>query len=160
VISEVQRLQYLEAMGIEAWISSEHAVNRVANDRVFYELGPGLGQTLLLCSRQEETALPIAGDIARCLIEAPVWGWQSAGTAGQSHADNSVSLEHAIQDRLFTRVLLCSVDFNGSEADQEEVIGSARIIHAPPLAQLAVNPAQKRRLWQQLNAHGWCSRRG
>jgi len=160
VISEVKRLQYLEAMGIEAWVSREHAIARAAGYQVLYELGPGLGQTLFLCGRQEETALPIAGDIARCLIEAPVWGWQSSGTAGQDRAESGISLEQAIQDRLFTRVLLCSGEVRVSEVDQKEVIGSARIIHAPPLAQLAVNPAYKRLLWQQLNANDWCSRRG
>jgi hypothetical protein len=193
VISEVQRLQYLEAMGIKAWISRERASVRASQgleDGHFekprheqkstaapdlasqnpgtvaaagpasFVIGPGSGQTLLLCGRREDAALPVSSDIARCLDEAPVWGWLSQPGAGPGAEATGLSLERAINERLFTRVLMFSSDFAAGEQGNDEVKGSARIIHAPPLAELANQPAHKRRLWQQLTANGWCSSKG
>ncbi len=190
MISEGQRLQYLEAMGIQAWISRERAsdinmpvvdsvvqpqsVNRpavskpsnqqaVAHASVLlhsFVIGPGSGSTLLLCNRPEDAALPLANDIARCLVEAPVWGWLRQEIGGPGKKETGLSLERAIDERLFTRVLLFCGDATASQAGKVEVFSSARIIYAPPLAELARDPEQKRSLWMQLLTHGWCSRRG
>jgi len=195
VISEGQRLQYLEAMGIQVWVSRERtgALNMPAMDasgrpeignqpevakppaqqrqqlqprgsvasvrRGSLEIGPGSGSTLLLCSRPEDAAMPLASDIARCLDEAPVWGWSSQSHGGQGSAETGFTLERAIDERLFTRVLLFCSDSMASQSDKVEVLGSARIIYAPSLAELASQAEHKRRLWMQLLANGWCSRR-
>ncbi len=200
MISEGQRLQYLEAMGIKAWISLERAnasVFKVSalqqgaqsnpgyptekttdssptaiTDQQFgaqaavgpacYEIGPGSGQTLLLCARREDTALPVANDIARCLDQAPVWGWlaQNSNAMESAPADSAhtgLSLERAIKEHMFTRVLLFSNESSAHLAGKDLVLGSARIIHAPALADLASTPAHKRTLWLQLTANGWCA---
>lgn len=176
MISEAQRLQYLDALGIDAWVSraslarmARHqaeilaeglpgkAVDGPALVPGRYLIGPGAGQTLFLCKRQEEASSRLASDIARCLDEAPVWGWQAqAGMeAGSDRA--GMSLESAIQDRLFTRVLLFGTTAE-STSDQSTVIGSARIIYAAALADLGKSPQDKRSLWAQLVANGWCRR--
>lgn len=194
MISEGQRLQYLEAMGIQVWVSRERAKSikmpamntpaihvpdqpekggqpefskpatqlrnsRASVRRGSLEIGPGSGSTLLLCSRPEDAALPLASDIARCLDEAPVWGWLLQSNDGQGKAETGFTLERAIDERLFTRVLLFCSDSMASQAGKVEVLGSARIIYAPSLAELARQADHKRRLWTQLLTHGWCSPR-
>jgi DNA polymerase III psi subunit len=182
VISESQRLQYLEAMGIQAWVGRsrvlaemvsvpEHAaeaqefetgeaVARPVQQETqpaqslaesIFEIGPGRGQTLLLCGSRQDASLQIASDIARSLGETPVWGWRlnSPGTEG-------IKLEGAIRDRLFTRVLLFT-DSAGPLTGNSEVMASARIIYAPSMTALANNPQQKRALWAQLALNGWCT---
>lgn len=182
MISEAQRLQYLDALGIDAWVSRASLARRAphrapiraevetvaealpgnaGNTRpsmpARYLIGPGSGQTLLLCKQQEEASSRLASDIARCLDEAPVWGWQVQAGIGADHDGTGLTLESAIQDRLFTRVLLFGAAA-GSTENQAAVIGSARIIHAPALPELGNTPEFKRNLWAQLVANGWCKR--
>ena len=193
MITEGQRVQYLEAMGFLVWASRQRAsaLNLPAIDHLdppetgnqpevsnpptqqqvqqrrtaasvrqgSLEIGPGSGFTLLLCSRPEDAAMPLASDIARCLDEAPVWGWLSQSPGGQGGAETGFTLERAINERLFTRVLLFCSDSMASQAGKAEVLGSARILYAPSLAELARHAEHKRRLWTQLVTNGWCSRR-
>ncbi len=188
MISEGQRLQYLEAMGIQPWVRRERAMgpgirepdhldpaepenpvtvshssgeqhgNQVSATPACFEIGPGSGSTLLLCNHPEDAATPLASDIARCLDEAPVWGWRTHRTGGAGTAKPGLSLERAINERLFTRVLVFCDDSAALPVGQFEVLSSACIIYAPPLAELAGHPAHKRRLWMQLLTHGWCAR--
>lgn len=190
MISEGQRLQYLEAIGIQAWISRDRPLVQVAGEPDFedqpecgspvtastlpgqqqgdqisarppsFEIGPGSASTLLLCTRPEDAATPLASDIARCLDEAPVWGWLSQDHGETDTAETAISLERAISERLFTRVLLFCGDATAHQVGKVEVLSSAHIIYAPPIAELANHPAHKRRLWMQLLSHGWCTRRG
>jgi hypothetical protein len=188
-MNEVQRQQYLDAMGIQAWISKEKAdaravqaaapETRVSPLREYsdskaqtsdtpvpdlcFEIGPGTGQTLLLCGRRAEASSQLASDIARCLDEVPVWGWQLPGGSTvsnrNSHADEAgLSLERAIKERLFTRVLVFAAG-PAKGTGGSEVLGSARVIYAPPLALLATSPEQKRNLWQQLVGNGWTAKK-
>jgi hypothetical protein len=175
MISEARRLQYLDALGIEPWVSrsrvsrqlrqpepSEQTLAVPAADATTavaarYMIGPGLGQTLFLCDRQEEASSRLASDVARCLDEAPVWGWQVHTQAVADADDSGLSLESAIRDRLFTRVVLFS-DTEKSAKGNSDVMGSARIVHVPSLAELGRNLQQKRSLWLQLVANGWCKR--
>ena len=172
MISENLRLQYLDALGIDAWISRSRAARlesksaaallpglAVTGQVVRYTIGPGSGQTLLLCRQREEASSKLASDIARCLDEAPVWGWRSVAVTGAEGGPEGQDLETAIRDRLFTRVLVFD-DAALAGNNQSEVMGSARIIHAPLLAELASNPQHKRRLWSHLLASGWCTRFG
>lgn len=170
MISENQRLQYLDALGIDVWISRSRAARfespaaavpspgvPVPGQPVRYTIGPGYGQILLLCREREEASSKLASDIARCLDEAPVWGWRSMSVPGTEGGPEGQDLETAIRDRLFTRVLVFD-DAALAGKSQGEVVGSARIIHAPLLAELANNPQHKRKLWSQLLASGWCKR--
>jgi hypothetical protein len=179
-ISENRRVQYLQAMGIDAWISRDRAKAEAivgssvpeseplaslqlpglnagpSTQEIRYEIGPGSGQTLVLCASREQAASPLASDIARCLDEVPVWGWQEKPVGPEGAAQAGLSLQSAIEDRLFTRVLLfCNLPAEPS--GQAQVIGSALVIRAPALPELANNPQQKRALWMQLVQHGWCA---
>jgi len=116
-----------------------------------YEIGPGSGQTLILCDSREDTSLQIASDIARSLGEAPVWGWRLIGSES-----GGVQLDGAIKDRLFTRVLLFTGSA-GSSTGQSKVMSSARVFFAPSITALANSPQQKRALWAELARNGWCS---
>ncbi len=185
-MNEAQRLQYLDAMGIQPWISKEQAAVRAAQAAItehaelqesvdfrsekpdnstaiqnpVFEIGPGTGQTLLLCGKPKEASSQLASDIARCLDETPVWGWQirsGSGEVSANPAEAGLSLDQAIEERLFTRVLV----FSAASADRQgssEVLRSARVIYAPPLAVLAKSPEQKRGLWLQLVSNGWTAR--
>ncbi len=171
MISEARRLQYLDAMGIDALVSrsraalmsaqpADHPVaepDPVVHSSGLYVIGPGTGQTLLLCQQQADTASRLASDIARCLEEPPVWGWRAPSGAGSGLEPPGMDLETAIRDRLFTRVLI----FGASAAEsgsRDEVVASARIIRAPDLPELANSAGHKRSLWLQLATHGWSRR--
>ena len=155
-ITEQQRRQYLHAMGIEPLIRRGISTGATAaGTATHYQIGPGAGGTLLLCDGREQAASALASDIARCLVEVPIWGWCVDPGPGDARTP-AFTLESAIEERLFTRVLLFS-DIAPAQAD---VIGSARIIRAPSLQQLANNPQAKRALWSQLVEHGWAGRRG
>ena len=183
-MDERQRLQYLDAMGIQAWISKQQAAvcavlaaavelkesptpvyidseaktSSTSIQDLVFEIGPGTGQTLLLCGRREEASSQLASDIARCLDEAPVWGWQSQNKVVTDSDDAGLNLERAIMERLFTRILVFT---SGSAAKEggSEMLGSARVVYAPPLAILARSPEQKRALWLQLVGSGWVARK-
>jgi hypothetical protein len=171
LISEARRLQYLDAMGIDALVSLARAARMsaqpadhpapsrdvVADNSGLYVIGPGTSQTLLLCQQQAETASRLASDIARCLEEPPVWGWQSPSFADSGSGPAGMDLETAIRDRLFTRVLVFGASAAES-ASRDEVVASARIIRAPAIPELANSAEHKRSLWLQLVTHGWSRR--
>jgi DNA polymerase III psi subunit len=176
VISEARRRHYLDALGIDAWVSRA-SLARLAGQKqaavkqqtpvppvaalsdlpASFSIGPGSGQTLMLCESQQEASSKLASDIARCLHEAPVWGWKTASTRTAGAEESSQSLETAIRDRLFTRVLIFGAAGKSSE-DQSSLVGSARVIYAVSLEELGGKPEHKRKLWSQLVAHGWCKR--
>lgn len=188
MITEGQRLQYLDAMGIQPWISKQQAATRLvlaaaaelgeppapaftdskppAGSKpiqdLYFEIGPGTGQTLLLCGQRAEASSQLASDIGRCLDETPVWGWQAQSEPAQGNTNSAsggagLNLERAIKERLFTRVLIFAAGSAAKEGGSE-VLGSARLIYAPPLAVLADSPEQKRSLWLQLVGNGWSAR--
>ena len=176
MISEARRRHYLDALGIDAWVSraslarlAGHQQGSLAKELpesamaapndlpASYCIGPGLGQTLLLCECQEEASSRLASDIARCLDEAPVWGWKEATPIRAGTEESGLGLETAIRDRLFTRVLIFGAAAESSQ-DQSSLVGSARVIRAVSLAELGSKPEHKRKLWSQLVTHGWCKR--
>lgn len=140
---EAQRRAYLEAMDISVWLQKPPAA-----DRSRLIIGPGSGGTLLVCSQAEDSASPLAGDICRCLGDNPVWAWPDREGSAQS-----LALENAIDEFLFTRVLLfgqplASRLFSGPI---EKVMGSARIMLVPDLDDLKVSAGARRDLWRQLS---------
>lgn len=118
-------------------------------------VGPGNGSLLLICDGPADTSLPIAADIARCLAEEPVWGWPA-----DSASAPGVPLEETVRDRMFTGVLAFGEAAAAAAGDTDKgVRGSARILRAASMAELAADPAARRTLWSQLRATDWCAPR-
>jgi hypothetical protein len=112
-------------------------------------LGPGQGSCLFLCGSEDETASPLAADLARTLSGAPVW-------AKTAIAGDGVALEAAVDERLFTSVVI----FGQAQAllalggAAPERCGAARVIVVPELKRLASDPAARRSCWQALKSLG------
>ncbi len=112
-------------------------------------IGPGAGDTLLLCGKPGEAATALAADIARSLRCEPVWSWPA-----QDESVPGLPLEQAIEERLFTRVLVFGPDLLASAADPAvQVIGSARLIRADSIPRLVESGAARRALWLALNEY-------
>lgn len=141
---EAQRQAYLEAMGIEVWISKP-----AAPDADRWVVGPGSGSTLLLCRTAQESAGRIAADIGRSLGGDPVWAWPDA-EGGQEYP----SLEDTIERYLFTQVLLFGHALAGRtfKGSVPAVLGAASVQVTADLDELAVNGMARRKLWQCLSA--------
>ena len=171
-MAPARRNAYLRALGIDVWVP-----RAVADKATFVHpepgtasalpppvahglhLGPGDGNTLLLCNAPAEAATRLAADIARCLDGEPVWGWPVPAAVGPG-----ISLQQAIEQRLFTRVLVFGRELgefvsefvSGSDA---RVIASARILCTSSITELAGSPVAKRTLWSELCANDWCAGR-
>jgi len=167
-----RRNAYLRALGIDVWVpraaadkaTPTHPEPGTVSELPFalaqgLHIGPGNGDTLLLCNSPAEAATRLAADIARCLDSEPVWSWPVPAEAGRG-----ISLQQAIEQRLFTRVLVfgqaleafVSEFVSGSDA---HIIASARILCTASIAELACSAAAKRALWSELCAHDWCAGR-
>jgi hypothetical protein len=144
---EARRRAYLEAMGLDVWLSrSAPAANVTAAGLL--QLGPGDGSTLVVCAEPAESAGKFAGDLARALGAEPVWAWPDpAGGSG------STSLAEAIDNRLITRVLLFGDTAAGWLFPPGEVpaaVGSAAIVPLADMQELAVSGSAKQQLWRCL----------
>lgn len=139
---ESHRVAYLEALGLEVWKAkpAEPDYNRLV-------LQPGKGGTLLICERPEATATRIAGDISRALAGDAVWAWPDPDGGQELHR-----LEEAVSQQLFTRVVLFgkSLQQHLFKGEVPTVVGSAGIILAASLEDLAVQGSAKRALWKQI----------
>lgn len=138
-MTEAVRREYLEALGIEVWQSRPPPV---AQDRLV--IGPGRGSTLLVCASPTESAGKLAGDVVRALAAEPVWAWPDP--AGDTASE---TLEEAIANRLFTRVIVFgegpgALLYGG---DVPAVLGSASINQVPGLEDLAISGSNKRAFW-------------
>lgn len=163
------RNEYLKALGIDVWIPRKA---RVADSQpalparresgrdappgagpASFVIGPGTSNTLLLCGSAAEAATALAADIARCLDCEPVWGWPA-----QNLAEQGIGLEQAIEERLFTRLLILGPGLaeDGRNTDSP-AIRSARKIRADSISVLLTSGSAKQELWQQLSAAKWCA---
>jgi len=119
-----------------------------------FELGPGQGSCLFLCSSEDDTATPLAADLARLLEQPPVW-------ARTAMAGGGMDLETAVAERLFTRVVI----FGQAQAllalggAAPKACGAAQVVVAPELKRLAVDPQARRSCWETFRALG-IGRRG
>jgi hypothetical protein len=141
---EARRRAYLEALGFDVWLTRPAAAERCR-----LAVSGGRGSTLLVCPAPADSETELARDVARMLGGDPVWAWleASADAAGQP-------LEEIIAGRLITRVVLFGPEpgrglFRGPAP---EIIGTAMILTAPPLEELAVSGSARRALWRQLRA--------
>ena len=171
-----RRHAYLQALGIDPWVlrvipasAKDAQVECIAGNEQpvspyqGLQIGPGDGDILLICHSPAEAATKLAGDIARCLDSEPVWGWIMPADMGPG-----LSLHQAIQQRLFTRVLVfgkqlgnLATDTAGEFSGQAnaEVIASARILYTTSIPELEGSPAAKKALWSELCANNWCAAR-
>lgn len=145
------QLAYLEALGVPVWARKElvDGQDRAAADHGQFpagvRLGPGSGQFLLLCSGATETAGRLASDIARAMGGQPVWAWPVDGEPGQPVAE-------AVGEHLFTTLLVfgSGVGRRVFGAAAPGSVGSARVLVAPGMDELAGDPAARRSLWHML----------
>jgi len=167
-----RRNAYLRALSIDVWVP------RAGADKATFvhpepgavsalplalahglHIGPGHGNTLLLCNTPAEAATRLAADIARCLDGEPVWSWPVP-----EEAEPGISLQQAIEQRLFTRVLVFGPELGGFVSEfvsgsDAHVIASARILCTRSITELAGSPVAKRTLWSELCANEWCTGR-
>lgn len=170
----VRRLRYLEALGIEVFVPKDapdpvpesafvpghtNLPERVANDTSQLQIpaepeswviGPGHGQTLMLCADPAQSSTALAADIARYLDPDPVWAWPADGESA------ALPLEHAVRERLLTRV----VDFGLLQPDSAaaKAVGEMKSVDwitASGLGQLGEDPAARQSLWAGIAARGW-----
>lgn len=138
-MSEAKRRDYLEALGIDVWISRPAAPVR---DRLL--IGPGRGSTLLVCESPAASSGKLADDIVRALGVEPVWAWLDP-----DGGPGSEKLDEAIATRLLTRVIV----FGTEPASQifgakvPSVLGSAAITLVSSLDELAVSGSKKQTFW-------------
>lgn len=169
--------EYLKALGIEIWVprvgsftagelpptlSPDHkpelplaitARSKTVNAAARIVIGPGDGDTLLLCGNSAEAATALAADIARSLDCEPVWGWPQKDDSAPA-----LSLQQAVQERLFTRVLVFGPDLVATtEEAVSMVVGSARLIRSESIPVLSESGAARRALWLELSANHWCA---
>lgn len=139
---ESRRRAYLDAMGFDIW-----SVKPPEPEPDRLVLQPGDGDTLLVCEGPDVTASRFAGDLARVLEGKTVWSWPDC--EGRS---DSPSLEGAVEQFLFTRVVFFGEKLvrNLFKGKVPAVVGSARIIIAPDIEELAVRGTAKFAFWNQL----------
>lgn len=112
-------------------------------------LGPGQGNCLFLCGSEDETASPLASDLARLPGAAPVW-------AKTAIAGKGVPLDTAVEERLFTAVVIFGqaqalLALGGAAPEQ---CGAARVVVVPELKRLAADPAARKSCWQAFKSLG------
>ena len=176
-MSLARRREYLKAMGIDSWILRSAAVTDgepdsapalTAETKTLQSLevttaanvlaggiviGPGAGNTLLLCGGPGEAATALAADIARSLEGEPVWSWPTPGLGAPG-----ISLAQAIGERLFTRVLIFGSDLlAGIVEPAVRVIDCAQLIWTDSIPVLLESGAARRSLWLALSANLWCA---
>lgn len=137
-MNEVRRQAYLEAMGFDVWLLRPA---RPEPDRLV--VGPGEDSTLLVCASAELSAGKLAGDIARAIGGSPVWAWSDSG------ADGGVRLPEAVEQGLFTRVIVFghALGWQLFGGDAPDVLGSSSIRVTSSLDELAVRGSARRELW-------------
>jgi len=140
---ESRRRAYLDALGFDVWCTRPPAPDF---DRFLLQAGEG--DTLLVCDQPCDLENPLVSDITRALAGAAVWAWPDPEGRVES-----LSLGEAVAQCLATRVVvfgsgLIQQIFKG---EAPLVVGSARILSAPRINDLAVDGSAKRVLWKELN---------
>jgi hypothetical protein len=141
---DARRCAYLEALGFDVWIARP-----AAPEPGFLGVGAGRGSTLLVCRSAADCRTQVAGDLARALGGDPVWSWIDPAAD-----DDFEQLADIVSSRLITRVLLLGRETAGClfEAAPPAMLGSAQILEAPGLDEVAINPAARKDLWRRLQS--------
>jgi len=140
---ESRRRAYLAALGFDVWCTRPPAPDF---DRLI--LHAGEGDTLLVCDQPGDMESPLASDITRALAGAAVWACPDPDGRAES-----LSLGEAIAQCLATRVVVFGAGLIQQifKGEAPLVVGSARILSAPRITDLATNGSAKRVLWKELN---------
>jgi hypothetical protein len=141
---EARRRAYLEALGFDVWVARP-----AAPEPGCLGIRAGLGSTLLVCRCAADCNTVLAGDLARALGGDPVWSWIDPA------ADDDLEyFADIVSNRLITRVLLFGREAARGlfEAPPPATLGSAQILEAPGLDELAINPAARKALWRRLQS--------
>ena len=140
---EARQRAYLEAMGFDVWVAKPPPP-----DWSRLVIGPGDGSTLLVCSAAENCSTALAGDITRALGNNPAWAWPDPDP------NMGTPLEDAIENRLFTRLVVFGEDLAGKMfgKDVPAVMASSSISIAPGLDELAVRGTAKQALWRIISS--------
>lgn len=154
---DARRLAYLDALGIDVWVPREVRESAEVGGPALV-LGAGDGDVLCVVASDEEGGLDLVRDIGRAMRSTPVWAWP-AGAPG--FGAEAVSLEEAVADRLFTRMLVfgegvASALFGSRRPDY---LGTARVHFVPGVARLGSDREAKRVLWALMQEHGIAARR-
>jgi hypothetical protein len=141
---EARRRAYLEALGVDVWITRQPA-----GERGPMGVGKGRGSTLLICPAAADSSTELARDLARALGGDPVWAWLDPDPG-----EDCQDLEDVVADRLITRVFLFGPEparalFRGAPP---EILGSATVSVLPGLDELAVRGTAKQAAWKQLRS--------
>jgi len=139
-VNEARRQAYLEALGLDVWVARPAPAEASA-----LQVGPGEHSTLLVCDSAEASALRIAGDIARAIGGQPVWAWPA-----DRQSDGAVSLEQAVSERLFTRVIVFGPLAESCLPGRSAVLGSASVAVTCSLGELAGQGQSRRDFWKLL----------
>ncbi len=120
-----------------------------ASNALGLSLGPGQGSCLFLCGSEDETASPLASDLARLPGGAPVWAKTAISGEG-------VALGTAVEERLFTAVVIFGqaqalLALGGTAPEQ---CGAARVVVVPELKRLAADPAARKICWEAFKSLG------
>ena len=140
---ESRRRAYLDAMGIDVW---SIRTRQAESGRLLIQ--PGEGETLLICETPEATATRIAGDIARAFACKVVWAWPDV-----SDQPGGPSLEQAVEEYLFTRVVLfgAGLERRMFGGDAPAVVRSASITVTHSMDELAALGSARQEFWGQLS---------
>jgi DNA polymerase III psi subunit len=152
-MTEQQRLAYLEALDITAWVPRTQAAPGDVNDcpeRV--RLGPGTGSMLMICERPDQSSGVLASDIARVFPDTPVWSWPDDSVNGPTVAE-------AVQESLFTGLVVFgrALAERLLGAEVPERLGPARVLVADDFETLGASAGARRELWRQLCSGGMVS---
>jgi hypothetical protein len=141
---EARRRAYLEALGFDVWIARP-----AAPEPGFLCVGAGRGSTLLVCRSVADCQKEVASDLARALGDDPVWSWIDPVAD-----DDFEHVEDVVSSRQIKRVLLLGRETAGClfEAAPPATLGSARILEAPGLDELGIDPGSKKALWRRLQS--------
>jgi DNA polymerase III psi subunit len=152
-VIEQQRLAYLKALDIAVWLPrTQQPSNEAHCLPCCVRLGPGTGETLVVCDRPDQSSGSLASDIVRSLGGVPVWAWLDDSASG-------LSLAEAVQDRLFTGLIV----FGHGLAERllgdaiPERLGPARVLVTDDIDTLGRSAGARRELWRQLCLGGLVS---
>jgi hypothetical protein len=141
---EARRRAYLEALGFDVWIARPPAPEpgRLG-------VGTGRGSTLLICRSAADCTAELASDLARALGGDPLWSWLDPAAG-----DEAEFLADIVASRLITRVLLFGSAAARSlfQGPPPAMLGSAEIVEAPGLEELAISASARKTLWRRLQS--------
>ena len=148
-MSESLRRAYLQAMGIELWVSRRQPTGIA--EPVLLGIGTGQGSTVVVCATPAEPTTPLGRDLERAIEalqgQAPVWAWLDP-----LPEQDCATLAELIDRKLVTRVLVLGAGLAErlGAGQPGDVVASAAVVSLPGPAELGSSAAARRRAWALL----------